>query len=545
MSSVAESSIGRAGAVIASGTLVSRILGVVRMAVLAYAIGSTGLAANAFATASKIPGTIYVLIATGALTAVLVPQITKAALGDDAGQGYINKLVTLAIVGSAALVPVAAIITPLAIDALGAAWNNPQQVRLATVMAWWMLPQIVFYTLYTVVGEVLNARKVFGPYAWTPAINNIVSIAGLIVFVVMFGSDSDGNMSLARWSGLAVALVAGSSTLGVLVQGMALFLFWRRAGLTFSFDFRFRGVGLGKMGKIAFWTFMTVIVTQAVTLFQAAVLNMATQANEAGLAAFELVSLIFVLPHAIITISLVTANFTRMSESVNSGDIEQMKTYLSSAARLSAFAMMFFTTAIIVLAVPITSIILRASYDRIQIIAFLLILNMICLVPYSLNFVLNRGFFSLSDTKTPFFIVVGVSLLMVGSATFAATLPTAFIAATISLLGSIIVGLQTVVTYWLLRRRVGSLGGKQLTITLVQSLIAGLVSLLAGGAVLQLLGGIGENSFTTRGIFEASLVSALVSTVMALTYYLAALMLRNREAKVLQFKLKQLITRSA
>lgn len=541
---MADAGIGKAGALIASGTMVSRLLGLVRMAVLAYALGSTGLAANAFATANKIPNTIYVLIATGALTAVLVPQITKAALAKDGGQAYINKLVTLAIAGSAALIPVAALITPVAIEALGAGWNNPGQTRLATLMAFWLLPQILFYTIYTVAGEVLNARSVFGPYAWTPALNNVISIAGLLIFVGMYGADSNGVLLLDRWDPLAVALVAGSATLGVAVQGISLFLFWRRAGLTFAFDFGFRGVGLGAMGKIAFWTFMTVIVTQAVTLFQAAVLNLASKPNEAGLAAFELVSLIFVLPHAIITISLVTANFTRMSESVHRGDVEQMKQYLSGATRLSAFAMMFFTFAMVVLSVPITSIILRASYDRIVLVAVLLVVNVICLVPYSLNFVLNRGFFVLSDTKTPFFIVVGVSLLMVASATYAATLQPALIANTVSLFGSIIVGLQTVVTYWVLRRRIGGLGGKQLTVTLLQSLVAGILATVIGGLLLWACGGIGAGSFATSGMFEATLISALVTVAMGVTYFAVALVLRNREAQLLIGKFKQMIARA-
>lgn len=536
---MSNESVGKAGTVIASGTLVSRLLGLVRMAVLAYAIGSTGLAANAFATASKIPTTIYVLISTGALTAVLVPQITKAALAKDGGQKYINKLVTLAIVGSLALVPIAAVLTPWTIELLGAGWSNPEQEHLAIVMAWWLLPQIVFYTLYTVVGEVLNARKVFGPYAWSPAINNVVSILGLFLFIWLFGSDSDGNASLERFTGIAIALIAGSSTLGVALQGLMLFAFWKRANLSFSPDFNFRGVGLGTMGKVAFWTFMTVILTQAVTLFQSAVLNLANASNEAGLAAFELVSVIFVLPHAIITISVVTANFTRMSERVHENNIAEMKTYLATSIRITVFAMTFFTFAMIVLALPITSIILRSSYDIKVTIAVLLILNVICLVPYSLNFVLNRGFFVLSDTKTPFFIIVGVSLLMVVSALIAANLPTNLIAYSISLLGSLVVALQTFVTYGVLRRRIGSLGGKALLSNLAQSLLAGVGATVAGYAALNALGGTAQGAFSTETMWGAVIVSAVVASVMALVYLGIALLFRNTDARILVERIRR------
>lgn len=540
---MAESRIGRAGVVIASGTLVSRLLGLVRMAVLAYAIGSTGLAANAFATAIKIPNTIYVLIATGALTAVLVPQITKAALAKDGGQAYINKLVTLAIAGSAVLVPIAAVVTPFVIDALGAGWNNPAQTHLATLMAFWLLPQILFYTLYTVVGEVLNARSVFGPYAWTPALNNVISIAGLVAFIVIYGPDRNGVLELNRWDPLAIALVAGSATLGVAVQGIALFAFWRRAGISFALDFRFRGVGLSTMGKVAFWTFMTVIVTQAVALFQTGVLNLATGSDEAGLAAFELVSLIFVLPHAIITISLVTANFTRMSESVHRSDHEQMKQYLSGATRITVFAMTFFTFAMIVLAMPITAIILRSSYDVVQVVAVLLVLNVVCLVPYSLNFVLNRGFFVLSDTRTPFFIITAVSVLMVGAAVIAGLQPTAMIANTLSLLASIIVALQTIATFVILRQRIGPLGGRRLLLSLSQCVIAGVAAAVVGALVLWALGGIGDGAFAVSGIVGATVVSAVVTIAMAVVYLAATSIMRNAESRTLTTQLGRLLRR--
>lgn len=522
-------SVGRAGLWIASGTLTSRILGLVRAMVLAYAIGSIGFGANAFANAGKIPNTVYTLIATGALTAVLVPQITKAALAADGGARYINKLITLALVGSAGIMVIAGVFTPPLIAWLGSSWEA-DQVRLATVFAFWLLPQILFYSLYTVLGEVLNARSLFGPYAWSPVLNNVLNIAGLIGFVVLFGADPDGTAGVEHWDVLGIALVAGSATLGVASQALILFAFWRKAGLSFRIDFGFRGIGLGTMGKVALWTFLTVLLTQAVGLFNTRVMNLAGS-GEAGLAAAELAGLIFVLPHSIITISLVTARFTRMSENVHAENFAAFTSDITSSARLVGFSMMFFTATMLVLAFPLIRLIQPgATYGVVSTVSVVLIANLIGLLPFSLLFVLNRGFFALSDTRTPFFIAIGQSALTILAAIFCTTLPTEMITATLTGVISALFALQMLATFLLLRRRVGILGGRGILGGIAQNLVAAVVAALAGWGVLTLLGGIEPEALAMRSFFGAFVACAIVTVAMALVYGLILLLMRNREA---------------
>ena len=522
-------SVGRAGLWIASGTLTSRVLGLVRAMVLAYAIGSIGFGANAFANAGKVPNTVYTLIATGALTAVLVPQITKAALAADGGARYINKLITLALVGSGAIMVIAGVFTPPLISWLGSSWSA-DQVELATVFAFWLLPQILFYSLYTVLGEVLNARSLFGPYAWSPVLNNVLNIAGLIGFVVIFGADPDGVAGAGRWDLLGIALVAGSATLGVASQALILFAFWRRAGLTFRIDFGFRGIGLGTMGKVAGWTFLTVLLTQAVGLFNTRVMNLAGS-GEAGLAAAELAGLIFVLPHSIITISLVTARFTRMSENVHAENFAAFTSDITSSARLVGFSMMFFTAAMLVLAFPLIRLIQPgATYGVVSTVSVVLIANLIGLLPFSLLFVLNRGFFALSDTRTPFFIAVGQSALTILAAIFCTTLPSEMITATLTGVISSLFVLQMLATFLLLRRRVGILGGRGILGGIAQNLVAAVVAALAGWGVLGLLGGIEPEALAMRSFLGAFIACAIVTVAMAVVYGLILLVMRNREA---------------
>lgn len=523
----------RAGALIASGTLVSRVLGLVRAMILAYAIGSVGMSTNAFAAASQIPNTIYTLIATGALTAVLVPQITKAALAADGGERYINKLVTLTLLGAGIVTAIVAVFTPFILSLLGAGWTSGQQLKLATIFAFWLLPQILFYSLYTVLGEVLNARSLFGPYAWSPVVNNVLNIAGLIAFVVMFGPDSDGTRPPEDWTVLGTALVAGSFTLGVAVQALTLFLFWGRAGLKFRFDFKFRGIGLGTMGRVAKWTFFTVLMTQGVGFVNASVMSLA-RSDEAGLAASNLVGLIFVLPHSIITISIVTAHFTRMSENVHKGDLRAFTADLSSTTRSTMFAMVYFSAAMLVLAVPLVRLIQpAASYEIVTAVSLVLLANVVGMVPFSLLYVLNRGFFALSDTRTPFFISVGQSALTLLAAYGAVQLPTQYLTAALSLAISVLFGGQALATFVLLRRKVGPIGGRAMMLSLTQFLVSGVIAGIVGVGVMIFFGGTGEGSYAVSSFTGAFVTCAVVAVAMGLVYAVALFVFRNPEARAL------------
>src|SRR4051812_26118593 len=284
-------SVGRASALLASGTLVSRLLGFAKAWLLVQAIGVISFAANAYGTATIVPNSLYAIIAQGILNAILVPQIVRASINADGGRAYINKLVTLGMVVFAAVAVVATLLAPFLITLFGV---PEQQRELATAFAYWSLPQIFFLGLYTLLGEVLNARKSFGPFTWAPVVNNIVAIIMLVVFIVAFGAFSTGHQH-TDWSFGMIALLAGGATLGIAIQALVLFVFWRRVGLRFRFDFSWRGVDLGTAGKAAGWTFAMLIATQVAGLIESNVSNSAGP-DFAGLFAMQNAWLIFMLP---------------------------------------------------------------------------------------------------------------------------------------------------------------------------------------------------------------------------------------------------------
>ena len=292
--------IGRASALLASGTIVSRALGFVKIVVLTSAIGATSSpGADAYQTATIVPNSIYAIVGGGLLTAVLVPQIVRASLGADRGAAYINKLVTIAVLALAAVAVVSTTASPLLMMVFGARGDS---LGLATAFAYWSLPQIFFLGLYTVLGEVLNARRSFGPFTWAPVLNNIVAIATLGLFLALFGSRAGD--SVHDYTGGMIAVLAGGATVGLAAQAIVLTAFWRRAGLAYRPDFRWRGVQLGATGRAGAWTFGMLIATQIAGAVETNIANIA--AGQTSVQAMSVAWLVFMLPHGIVTVSLVT-----------------------------------------------------------------------------------------------------------------------------------------------------------------------------------------------------------------------------------------------
>ena len=406
----------RASVLLASGTIVSRILGFVRAIVLAAAIGLVGSAgANMFGIANQLPNTIYAIVAGGVLSAIFVPQIVRASVAADGGAGYINKLLTVCIVLLGLTTVLATAAAPLLTTLYGTRLDAAS-LELAIAFAYWCLPQIFFYGLYTVFGEVLNARKLFGPYTWAPVLNNLVGLLGLVAFMLVYGANPSGSWTPAEWTPGMIALLAGSATLGVIAQALILLAFFRRANLQFRFDWKWRGFGLGTAGKLAGWTFGMLLLTTVAGIVETNVAGIASNTNQASVAALNNAWLIFMLPHSVIAVSIATAYFTRMSEHASRGDLASVRDDLAGAAR-GIGMLITLSTLIIIICSPFIGAVFMPGNDQ-GIVAFgaIVVAYVIGLLPFSLLFLVQRTFYTLGDTRTPFmYTLLQVVLICLGA----------------------------------------------------------------------------------------------------------------------------------
>jgi putative peptidoglycan lipid II flippase len=532
----------------ASGTVVSRILGLVRTVMLAAAIGITNNEADAFGVANQLPNNVYAIIVGGLLNAVLVPQIVRAKVRKDGGKGYIDGLLTVIITVFALITVLATLAAPLLVRLYTSGWDN-DTLALATAFAYWCLPQLFFYGLYSILGEVLNARSSFGPFMWAPVLNNLVAIVGLAIFINLYGGVGAQHL----WTSEQITVLAGTATLGVASQALILFFFWKRIGLKFSFNFKLRGLGLRPALKAATWTLAMLVITQIGGLIQTNLTSSTLAARTAttgdtltGIASVAVAGtawLIFMIPHSVGTVSIATAYFTRMSEHAHAKNFDALKTDVVKALRsilaLSAIA----TGVMIVLSFPIGSV-FASSYDATKALGLVLAAMMIGLIPFSINFMLQRVFYALEDTKSPFvFTTIQIVAFVISAYVCSATVPAMALVAAISLAMSISFAIQALIAYIMLVKRIGRLSEGHLVRYGVQVVLASVVASSAGAALLWAIGGIGANSFALSNVANALLSCVLVGGVSVLVYVIVLWTARNDEIRSALSALKGILRR--
>jgi putative peptidoglycan lipid II flippase len=527
-------SVAKSSLLMAGGTITSRVLGFARTVVLALTIGVTTDAADAFGVANQLPNNVYAIIAGGVLSAVLVPQIVKARSHKDGGLGYIDRLLTLAIVVFAVVTVIATIAAPLLISIYTTGWS-PAQLALATAFAYWCIPQLFFYGLYAMLGEVLNARSAFGPYMWAPVLNNVVGLLGLIGFLVVFGADPVGNRSVESWGLDQIALLGGSATLGVAAQAMILFLSWRKIGINFSLNFNWRGVGLRPAMKAASWTLAMALITQIGGLVQTFVASRAVADRSdtlaiASIAAMLIAWLIFMLPHSVVTVSIATAYFTKMSEHVQAKRVDLMRADLRSALRIVVLVNVFSSIALILLSLPVARVFV-GEYPSTVALGNVLFATMFGLIPFGFVFMFQRAFYALEDTRTPFvFTLIQIAFHIAGSIVLFFTMTSEFLVMSLAGLTSATILIQALAAYLFLRARVGRIGAPRKGEALsLRVLVAALVTALVGYGMIVALGGTSESSLALGSIVGAVMVIFATGSVMLLAYVLVLKLLQVPE----------------
>jgi len=528
-------SVARSSLIMASGTVVSRALGFIRAVLLAAMIGVTTNAADAFGVANQLPNNVWAIIAGGVLNAILVPQLVKARSHSDGGAGYINRLLTLAIVVFGAIAAIATIAAPLLVGLYTSGWK-PSHLALATAFAYWCLPQLFFYGLYSMLGEVLNARSAFGPYMWAPVLNNVVSLGGMVAYIVIFGMDPTGKTSVDQWGSGQITLLAVSATAGVAAQAVILLFAWRRIGLHFKPNFQWRGFGLGPALKAGAWTLAMVLTTQIAGIFQSSVASSAVEGRAGGdvasVAASGIAWLIFMLPHSVGTVSLATVYFTRIATHAHEGRMGDVKQDLRDGMRIVGLISLLATAALIVLAYPISRVFV-GEYAGTMALAKVLIAFMVGLLPFSLGFFMQKAFYSLEDTKTPFWItVIQSALYIAGALIIQGSVEPLHRVQALAFLTSGTVLISTVLYYVVLRRRIGSFG-EGLIGSLLRFAIAAAVGGVLGKLVLSVVGGTGLGHFAVRSILDAVITSAVIGVVILIGFIGTLWVIRAPEFKLL------------
>ena len=483
--------VARNSAIMAIGTFGSRVLGFVRAALLTGVVGGA-VALDSFTIANSLPTQLYVLINGGLISALLIPQLTKAMMRKDGGQDFSDRLITLCllVLGGATLLCLAA--TPWIIGALTKDGAGDDFMSLTTTMAYLCLPQLFFYGLYSVFGQVLNARGNFLAYAWAPAWANVIQILGLAWFIWQWGQQPTAS----TWTTEMVLVLGLTTTLGIAVQGLSLLLPLRRSGFRYRPRFGWRGYGFGEMSRMTGWTVAALVISQFYGFVSTRVMSPGEAVDGVpGNGVQALAYSLYILPHSIITTSVVTALFPAMSRAHEEGDLPGMRRRLLSGMSSPAVLLIPAAAAFIALGRPMAATLFPGirydpsrGIDEPGSVALVLALMAIGLLPFGITALKQRYCFARGDGWMNFWLVALMTAInLAGCAVAVWVSPPEYVVATVAA-GATIANIVSAAAFLLVaRRQLGGLGLAGVTRLWARLVLASTVAGLAAWGAASLV----------------------------------------------------------
>ncbi|MGZ4427580.1 MAG: murein biosynthesis integral membrane protein MurJ [Nocardioidaceae bacterium] len=529
-------------AVMAAGTVVSRLSGFVRNTLLVAALGAM-LHADVFNIANTIPNMLYILLAGGVFNAVLVPQLVRAMKHDqDRGEAYTNRIITLAALFLAGVTAVLVVAAPLLMRLfLADTFFTPAlaaQRESAIMFARYCLPQVFFYGMFVLVGQVLNARGRFGPMMWAPIANNVVSVAVLTLYLVVFGA-AHGAAKCGGFSSGQELLLGLGSTLGIAVQLGVLLPYLKAAGFSYRPRFDFRGSGLGHTLRLGLWTVLFVIVNQAAYTVVVRIASSGTAdaahlcgtgaAAGAGYTVYSFAFLLVMVPHSIVTVSLATATLPRLSGHASDGNLRAVAQNVASTLRTTYALIIPFAVLLPAIALDLANVVYGygAAKDSVPDFALALALFAPGLVFFTTHYLMLRGFYAIERNRTVFWVqcVIAATNVVLAVA-FTRSVDPAQTAPglTLAYAGAYLVG--AVASYLLLRHLLGGLETPQLARFLARLLLAAGVATAVAWAAKY---GLQQVWLPNPGKVQAVTLLAGVSAIDVLLFLGLARVLRISE----------------
>jgi putative peptidoglycan lipid II flippase len=508
---VSRVSVARSSAVMAMGTLASRVTGLVRTLVQAYALGAAALA-DAYNVANSLPNAVYNLMLGGILTSVIVPLLVRAAQRDsDGGDAYVQRTFTLLTI-TLLVITVGATAAAGPLIYLYKGGVTGPELHLMVVFAYFFIPQIFFYGVSSLAGAVLNARGSFAAPMWTPVINNIVVIGVLLGFIFAAGF---GVEPVSITSG-EVGILGLGTTLGVVAQTAALVPALRAAGFRWRPRYDFRRAEISGIWRMASWMFGYVASTQVTLLVTTRVANqasvLAAKAHVgygAGYTPFAYAWQLFQMPYAIVGISVITALLPRMSAHADEHRPDLVKADFSAGLRLAAAVVVPSAVILAVLGPALAEVLLAHGATSLASARYMgQVFSVFCLglLPYTVFQLQLRVFYALQDSRTPAFIGAACMILNV-AVNYAALafLPPGRVVAGLGAGFGAANLLGAAMAWRILSRRLGGLGGRAFRRGLLRMHAAA----LPAAAVALIL------SLTVRTTVPKDVLGALVTVVLA------------------------------
>ena len=414
---MSDSQLFRATSVMAVGTIVSRITGLIRNLLIVALLG-TAILGDTYNVANTMPNILYNLLIGGALTAVFVPQIVRSLRDSDGGKAFISRLFTLTITSLFLLTLLGVIFSQQLVSIYAPEYAGRVEFDTTVTLMRYCLPQIFFLGLFALLGQIANAKGKFGPMMWAPALNNLIAI-GLFSWFLIFKDDP----TLGQISGADLFWLGFGTTFGYIIQALILFPVLSKSGVKLSLRFDWADSQIIKSFRLAGWSFAYALISQLSYLVTISIATTAAVRSLSdgvltgvGYTPYSNAYLILILPHSIITVSIVTALLPQISNYVIDKKFDLVTDSLAKTIKLVGVftvpsALILFAFGPLVANVLYFGISTQdANYLGLVLSAFAL-----GLIPVSINLILLRGLNAFENLRSQVivnFIMNAISVVL-------------------------------------------------------------------------------------------------------------------------------------
>lgn len=460
----------KATGTISLATFASRILGLVREAVIAFLFGA-GISADAFFMAFQIPNTLRRLLAEGSLSAAFIPVFTEYYHKKDKRQAWELASTTICIASVVLILVtvVGIVVAPLIVKFIAPGFGAVEsKQQLTTLLTRIIFPYIFCIGLAALFMGILNSLQHFLAPALSPALLNI-SIIGTALYLA------------PRFEEPVVALALGV-LLGGVVQLLFQLPFLKQKGMKFSFSFNLKHPGIRRIGRLMLPAILGLAAYEINGLVDKQIASFLPPGSVSFL---NYGNRLVQFPLGVFGIAVGTAILPTLSRQAVEGDLSRLKDTFSLGLRLVLFVSMPAMVGLMILGEPIIQLLFqRGAFDYLATVG-----SAKALFYYSMGLCAYAGvkvtvpvFYSLKDTKTPVkisIIAMTVNIFLNLILAFMTPLKHAGLALATALSSMLNMG-------WLifiLRQRLGRLGGRMILAsfarTALASAIMGLLCYLA------------------------------------------------------------------
>lgn len=522
-------SFARGTSVMTLGTGISRVTGFVRTAALASVLGLTAkYMADAFNLANIVPNIVYDLILGGVLSSLFIPIFVEYLQTKDEEEAWhvANSVFNITLVLLATITVALCVLAPYIIRAQTfLAHGRTQMVNEATFLLRFFIFEVIFYGVCAVYTGILNSYKHFTIPAFAPIANNIIVIATVILY----------NYYPNHY------VLAIGATLGVAAMAMIQLPWVRRTGFRYRLVFDLKHPAVRKMGRLAIPVIAYVLIHQ-VGMW---VVNILAAQVQGGISAFQYGYIFFQLPYGIVAVSIITALFPTLSEQHVKEQKDRIIATTSLGVRTTAFVIVPAAVGYAILSKPIVRLLLQrlnfSSHDT-EMLASVVLYFVLGLFFFSIFMLFLKVFYSMQDTKTPMVVaaIITVINIAVDFVYFYAFKTDVMKVSGLALGNTTAYVLGTIGVWILLRRRMGSLDGRRITLSL--SKICGASAVMGGSIYLTAWGC--DRLFGSSSFWELLIRVSASIAVGSVVYLGLAVLLRSEEMAALRRLLVRYLKRS-